>query len=111
MTLKKICFKLMNNSADGKTMENVRNHLGYELVERPELFQKCVNKPTYRNRHIITEDLVGVENDFATVKLEKPIYMGMSILDCSKVHMYSFFYDVLKPKYHDDKLVYTDTDS
>ena len=105
-------FKLMNNSVYGKTMENVRNHLDYELVNTPERFQKCVNKPTYRHRHIINENLVGVEKDFATVKLDKPIYMGMSILDYSKIHMYSFYYDVLKPKYNDDiKLVYTDTDS
>ena len=105
-------FKLMNNSVYGKTMDNVRNHLDNELVNTPERFQKCVNKPTYRHRHIINENLVGVEKDFTTVKLDKPIYMGMSILDYSKIHMYSFYYDVLKPKYNDDiKLVYTDTDS
>ena len=57
-------FKLMNNSVYGKTMENVRNHLDYELVNTAERFQKCVNKPTDRNRHIITEDLVGVEKIF-----------------------------------------------
>ena len=62
--------------------------------------------------HIINENLVGVEKDFATVKLDKPIFMGMSILDFSKVHMYSFYYDVLKREYNDKiKLVYTDTDS
>ena len=87
-------FKLMNNSVYG----NVRNHLDYELVSTPERFQTCVNKPTYRNRHIIAEDLVGVEKDFATIKLDKPIYMGMSILDYSKIHMYSFYYDILRPK-------------
>ena len=93
-------------------MENVRNHLDFELVNTPERFQKCVNNPTYRNRHIITENLVGVEKDYQTVKLTKPIYMGLSILDFSKVHMYSFYYDVLKPKYNDNiTFVYTDTDS
>ena len=36
--------------------------------------------------------------------------MGMSILDYSKIHMYSFYYDVLKPKYDDKiKLAYTDS--
>ena len=46
------------------------------------------------------------------MKLDKPIYLGMSILDLSKVHMYSFYYDVLKAKYKDDvRLIYTDTDS
>ena len=46
------------------------------------------------------------------VELDKPMYMGLSILDFSKIHMYSFYYDVLKPKYNDKiKLAYTDTDS
>ena len=46
------------------------------------------------------------------LKLDKPIYLGMSILDLSKVHMYSFYYDVLKARCKDNvKLIYTDTDS
>ena len=44
--------------------------------------------------------------------MDKPIYLGMSILDLSKVHMYSFYYDVLKEKYKENiRLIYTDTDS
>ena len=58
------------------------------------------------------EELAGVEKTKTVLKLDKPIYLGMSILDLSKVHMYSFYYDVLKEKYHNDiKLIYTDTDS
>ena len=46
------------------------------------------------------------------LKLDKPIYLGMAILDLSKVHMYYFYYDVLKARYKDDvRLIYTDTDS
>ena len=105
-------FKLMTNSVYGKTMENVRKHGDYEIVNTPERFQKLVNKPLFKHRYIINEDLVIVEKDKHTVELNKPIYMGMSILDYSKTHMYSFYYDVLKPKYDDKiKLVYTDTDS
>ena len=105
-------FKLMNNAVYGKTMEDVRKHTEFDLISTPERFQKCVNSPTYKARHIINENLVGVEKEKAVVELNKPIYMGLSILDYSKVHMYSFYYDVLKPKYQDDiKLVYTDTDS
>ena len=71
-----------------------------------------MNKPLFKHRHIINEDLVIVEKDKHTVELNKPIYMGMSILDYSKIHMYLFYYDVLKPKYDNKiKLVYTDTDS
>ena len=105
-------FKLLHNAVYGKTLENVRNHIDFELVNTPERFQKLVNKPSYKHRHIINESLVGVEKEKATVELDKPIYMGLSILDYSKIHMYSFYYDVLKPKYNDKiKLAYTDTDS
>lgn len=105
-------FKLMNNSVYGKTMEDVRKHGDFELVNNPVRFQKVVNNPTYKHRHIINEELIGVEKDKAEVELNKPIYMGLSILDYSKVHMYGFYYDVLKPKYDDKiKLIYTDTDS
>ena len=46
------------------------------------------------------------------LKLDKPMFIGMSILDLSKLHMYSFYYDVLKNHYKDNiNLVYTDTDS
>ena len=114
MFLKKDLFKLMNNSVYGKTMENVRKHGDYEIVNTPERFQKLVNIPLFKHRYIINEDLVIVEKDKHTVELNKPIYMGMSmsILDYSKIHMYSFYYDALKPTYcHKIKLVYTDTDS
>ena len=104
-------FKLMNR-VYGKTMENVRKHTDFEVVTAPQCFQKFVNSPTYRHRHIINENLVGFEKDFQTANLNQPIYMGMSILDYSNIHKYSFYYDVLKPKYEDDiKVVYTDTDS
>ena len=105
-------YKLMNNAVYGKTMENVREHINFELVDTPEEYAKCVNNPTFKNRHIINESLVGVEKLRETVKLNKPIYVGMSILDLSKLHMYSFYYDVLKEKYQENiRLIYTDTDS
>ena len=105
-------YKLMNNAVYGKTMENVREHINFELVDTPERFQKVVNAPTYKHRHIINENLVGVENLKETVKLNKPVYVGMSRFDLSKLQMYSFYYDVLKKKYENKvRLIYTDTDS
>ena len=105
-------FKLMNNAVYGKTMENVRNHIDFELVSTQERIQKCINNPNYKGCHIINEELAGVEKVKTKLKLDKPIYLGMSILDLSKVHMYSFYYDVLKARYRDDvRLIYTDTDS
>ena len=108
----KALFKLMNNPVYGKTMEHIRKHGDFELVNAAERFQKLVNRPTYKHRRSINDELVIVEKDKQTIELNKPVYMGMSILDYSKIHMYSFYYDVLKPKYQDNiKLVYTDTDS
>ena len=101
----------MNNIVYGKTMENVRKHGDFEIVNTPERFQKLVNKPLFKHRYIINEDLVIVEKDKHTVELNKPIYMGMSILDYSKIRIPSIMM-FLKPKYQDNiKLVYTDTDS
>ena len=45
-------FKLMNNSVYGKTMENVRKHGDFEIVNSPERFQQLVNKPLFKHRHI-----------------------------------------------------------
>ena len=105
-------FKLMNNAVYGKTMENVRNHIDFELVATQERIQKCINNPNYKGCNIINEELAGVEKTKAVLKLNKPIFLGMTILDLSKVHMYSFYYDVLKARYKDDiRLIYTDTDS
>ena len=72
-----------------KTMENVGNPIDFELVSTQERMQKCINNPNYKNCHVINEELVGVEKIKTVLKLNKPIYLGVSILDLSKVHMYS----------------------
>ena len=105
-------FKLLNNAVFGKTMEDKRKHLDFEIVSDERRFMKCVNNPSFKHSHIINENLVGVEKRKPKLKLDKPIFIGMSILDLSKQHMYKFYYDVMKPKYGDNiRMVYTDTDS
>ena len=110
-------FKLMNNAPYGKTMEDVKNHIDFELVTSDKRMQKVVANPTYKRKHEISEHLVGVEKHKTVIKLNKPIAIGVAILDLSKVHMYKFFYSYLSPyynaKYHwsDCRLLYTDTDS
>ena len=102
----------MNNAVFGKTMEDVRSHMDFEIVDNIKRLEKCLNNPTMKNRHFINDTLVGIEKMKPVVLLNKPIYVGMSILDLSKLHMYKFYYDVLKTKYNEKiKLAYTDTDS
>ena len=112
---KKDFFTLMNNSGFGKTMENVRKHRDIKLATADEKRNKLVSEPDYHTTKRFSEDLLAIEMKKKTktkVKMNKLIYLGMSILDISKTIMYKFWYDYFKPKYGDKaKLCYTDTDS
>ena len=105
-------FKLMNNSVFGKTMENIRKHRDIKLVTTGKKRSKLVSEPNYHTIGLISEDLSIIEMKKAKVKMNKPIYLGLSILEISKTLMYEFWYDYMKPKYNDNvKLCYMDTNS
>ena len=105
-------FKLMNNSVFGKTMENIRNRVNVKLVNTGEQFKKLAAKPNYNGRKIFNENLVSVHMKKTSLTMNKPVYLGMSILDLSKIVMYDFHYRYIKPKYGSKaKLLFTDTDS
>ena len=93
-------------------MENVRQHRDIKLVTTDEKRNKLVSEPNYHTTKRFSENLLAIKMKKTTVKMNKPIYLGMSILDISKTLMYEFWSDYLKPKYGDKaKLCYTDTDS
>ena len=105
-------FKLMNNSVFGKTMENIRKHRDIKLVTTNKRRSKLVSEPNYHTMNYISEDLSIIEMKRTKVKMNKPIYLGLSILETSKILMYEFWYGYMKPKYNDNvKLCYLDTDS
>ena len=105
-------FKLMNNSVFGKTMENIRKHRDIKLVTTDKKRSKLVSEPNYNTINLISEDLSIIEMKKTKVKMNKPIYLDLSILEISKILMYEFWYDYMKPKYDNDvKLCYMDTDS
>ena len=105
-------FKLMNNSVFGKTMENIRNRVNVKLVNSGEQFKKLASKPNYESRKIFNENLVSVHMKKTSLTMNKPVYLGMSILDLSKIIMFDFHYNYIKPKYGNHaKLLFTDTDS
>ena len=71
-----------------------------------------VSEPNYHTINLISEDLSIIEMKKTKVKMNKPIYLGLSILEISKILMYEFWYDYMKPKYNDNvRLCYMDTDS
>ena len=104
-------FKLMNNAVFGKTMENVRKHRDIKLATTDRRRNQLVSEPNYHTIKCFSENLVAIEIKKTKVKMNKPIYLGLSILEISKILIYEFWYDYMKPKYGDNlKLCYTDTD-
>ncbi|PFX12774.1 putative uncharacterized transposon-derived protein F54H12.3 [Stylophora pistillata] len=106
-------YKLMNNAVFGKTMENIRKRVDVRLVTREEKAKKLTNKVNFKHRTIFSEDLCAIHMGKTQIVFNKPLYLGMSILDISKTLMYDFHYNYIKPKYPEgrSKLLFTDTDS
>jgi hypothetical protein len=104
-------YKLMNNAVFGKTMENVRARVDIQLYTDEKLVLKQIAKPQFIQHKIYDEQLIAIKQLKKCVKLDKPIYIGVAVLDLSKLHMYKFHYDYIKPKYSDATLLFTDTDS
>ena len=110
---KKDFFKLMNNSVFGKTVENIRKHRNIKLVTTEEKYLHTVMKPNFKSGVLFSENLMGCEMGKIKVIMKKPVYLGRAILDLSKIVMYEFHYDYMKPKYDGEnlKFCYMDTDS
>ena len=104
-------FKLIKNSVFGKTMENVRNHRYTKLETSDKRKKRLVSEPNYHLHKKISYNLLAIEMKKIRVKMTKPLYLCMSILDISKTLMYEFWYDYIRQEYGDRaKLCYTGTD-
>ena len=105
-------FKLMNNSVFGKTMENIRNRVDIRLVNSEAKAKKLAAKPNFKHCNIFDENLVAIHMKKTKLVFNKPVYLGMCILDLSKTLMYDFHYNYIKNKFHNKAtLLFTDTDS
>jgi hypothetical protein len=104
-------FKLMNNSVYGKTMENVRNRINFKLVSSEKEALSCRNQK--QRFTIFNENLVGVHLLKTEVKLNKPIFIGQTVLDESKFIMQDFHYNFMQKKFDPKnvEVLFTDTDS
>lgn len=109
-------YKLMNNAIYGKTLENLRLRTDIRLVNKwvggKINARSLIAQPNFKKCIIFDENLVSIEMQKTHLTMNKPIIVGMCVLELSKLVMYSFLYDYLKAKYRQNVvLVYTDTDS
>ena len=86
-------FQLMNNSVFEKTMESVRKHRDIKLVTTEEKQMKLVSEPNYHTTKNFSDNLLAIEMKKTSVKINKPVYLTMTILDISKTLMYELWYD------------------
>ena len=104
--------KLMNNFAYVKTKENLRNRIDVKLANNEKDYLNCTSKPNDMLHNIFDNNLVAILKSKVSLKLSKPVYTGMGILELSAVTMYEFHYDYIKNKCENkSKLLFGDTDS
>lgn len=106
-------FKLMNNAVFGKTMENIRKHRIVKIRSKWDGrygVKNLVSSPTFKSYTVFGDDLVAIELSKNKIVFDKPVYIGMAILDISKVCLYEFHYDYILPNFIECKLNYMDTD-
>ena len=103
---------MMRNAVFGKTMQNVRSEKDIKLVTTDTQRNKLVSQTNFYSSKWFSNNLLAIEIKKVKVRMNKPIYLGMSILDISKIPMYEFWYNYLRPTYKENlQLCYMDTDS
>ena len=111
-TFEKNFFKLLNNSCFGKTMENLRCHYKMVFVENGEKAKFYCNKYNFEKFAIFRENLVGITLSQKDIRCNKRTNLGAAILNLSKLHLYRFHYDEMRPLFDKKaRVMYRDTDS
>ena len=111
-TFEKDFWKLMVNSLYGKSIEDKRKHTNVRVITKGSQALQQIRKPMFDQFYILDNDLAIFKMRKFKVKLDKPIYLGFTVLELSKLHMYNLHYNTFKHKYGERlSLVYTDTDS
>ena len=102
--------KLMNNSLYGRICMNSLHFFQIKFLHDEEKIIKSISKPTFKN---ITRYKDYSQNEYIKKKIEydSPVYVGVTILKLSKLHMYDVFYKILQTSLKDLQLHYMDTDS
>ena len=100
----------MINSAYGKTIENARKRINDRLVNNEKDFLKYTSRPTHIAHKIFGKNYAVIHEIKPVLTLNKPIYVGFTVLELSKCLMYDFQHNFIK-KHFDDEFLFTDTDS
>ena len=103
-------FKLVIDSAYGKTMENLRKRINARVVNNKKDFWKYISRPNHITHKIFGKNYAAIHEIKPVLTLNKPIYLGFTVLELSKWLMYDFHYNFIK-KHFDAELLFTDTDS
>ena len=104
-------FKLLNNAVYGKTMENLRKRMKIRIVKNEQNIVKHISKPSYVSHKTFDKNLVAIHENKICLTLNKPTYVGFTLLETRKLAMYAFHYDFMKKIFNDLKLLFTDNDS
>ena len=100
----------MNNAFFGKTLENLRKRINLKLTSNEDIYTKHASRANFISDKMFNENLFAINRIKEELVLNRPIYVGMAILDLSKLLMYDFHYNYMLKKYN-IKLMFTDTDS
>ena len=103
-------FKLMINSVYGKTMENLRKRINVRFVNNKKHFLKYTSMPTYVTHKLFNKNFAVIHEIKTVLILDKPIYVGFTVLDLSKWLMYDFHYNIITKNFSLE-LLFADTDS
>ena len=109
-SFEKYFIKLMINSVYGKTMKNLRKRINVRLVNNEKDFLKYTSRPTHITHKIFDKNYAAIHEIKPVLILNKPIYVGFTVLDLSKWKMYDFHYNFIKKNF-DAELLFTDKDS
>ena len=103
-------YELMNISVYDKTMENLRKRIKIRAVKNSQDFIKYTSRPTCVNWKVFENNLAATHEKNISLTLNKPIYVGFTVLETSKWEMDSFHYNFMIRKFN-IRLLFTDTDS
>ena len=80
----------MNNAVFGKTMENLRKHREIKLLTTESRLNYFVSEPNYHTTKFFIKNLLAIETKMTQITMNKPVYLGLLVLDLSKTVKYDF---------------------